>query len=115
MITRDEAIKEITSSAAEHSNPKDDELEDAESARVEIDGRKQYFALRSDWSGYIACWISALILFNGGLTVGVGSGLMNFDNMEWFVTAVTVETFLQIVGMGYIAVQFLFSHGGNRN
>lgn len=110
LITRDEAIKEITDGTEDVSNPKDAELEHAESARIEADGRKKYFQLRSDWSAYIACWISALIIFNGGLTVGVGSGWLNFQDMQWFVTAVTVETFLQIVGMGYIAVKFLFSH-----
>lgn len=115
MITRDEALKEMTQSASAESEPKEDELEDAQSARIEADGRRKYFALRSDWSGYIASWISALILFNAGLTIGVGAGLMNFDNMEWFVTAVTVETFLQIVGMGYIAVKYLFSDSSSKS
>lgn len=110
MITRDEALKGLTEQIVDESPPKDKEIADAESARVEIDGRKQYFALRRDWSAYISCWISALIIFNGALTVGVGSGWLRFDDMQWFVTAVTVETFLQIVGMGYIAVRFLFSH-----
>lgn len=110
MITRDEALRDLTEQPSNESLPKSREIANADSARVEIDGRKQYFALRSDWSGYIACWISALIIFNGGLAVGVGSGWLQFDNMQWFITAVTVETFLQIVGMGYIAVRFLFSH-----
>lgn len=110
MITRDQALEGLTEQPADESLPKAREIADAESARVEVDGRKQYFVLRSDWSGYIASWISALIIFNGALTVGVGSGWLQFENMQWFITAVTVETFLQIVGMGYIAVRFLFSH-----
>lgn len=110
MITRDQAIDGITDVAKDTSVRKDAGIETGELTRVEIDGRKQYFTLCTDWSGYIACWISALIIFNGGLAIGVGTDFLNFDEMQWFITAVTVETFLQIVGMGYIAVKFLFSH-----
>lgn len=110
MISRDEAIKGITATTDDVSAPKDHKLEVGEETRVEIDGRKKFFQLRTDWSAYIACWISALIIFNGGLAIGVGTGWLNFTDMEWFITAITVETFLQIVGMGYIAVRFLFSH-----
>lgn len=110
MISRDEALAGITNATADVNQLKDHEIADAEAARVEVDGRKQYFKLRTDWSFYISCWISALIIFNSALAVGVGTGWLNFIEMKWFITAVTVETFLQIVGMGYIAVKFLFSH-----
>lgn len=110
MITRDEALEGLTELVVDENPSKDGEIADGESALVEIEGRRKYFELRSSWSSYIASWISALIIFNGGLAVGVGSGWLAFENMQWFITAVTVETFLQIVGMGYIAVRFLFSH-----
>ncbi|TDK38596.1 hypothetical protein E2F50_00070 [Rhizobium deserti] len=110
ILSRDEALKGITAPADQEDDQKNEGIQDAELARVEIDGRKQYYALRRDWSGYIASWISALILFNAGLTICVGAGVFSFVDMQWFITAVTVETFLQIVGMGYIAVRFLFSH-----
>ncbi len=86
MITRDQALEGLTDQPADESVPKSREIADAEAARVEVDGRKQYFALRSDWSGYIACWISALIIFNSALTVGVGTGWLQFEKMQWFVT-----------------------------
>lgn len=110
MITRDEALEGLTELIVDENPSKDGEIADGKSALVEIEGRRKYFELRSSWSSYIACWISALIIFNGGLAVGVGSGWLSFQNMQWFITVVTVETFLQIVGMGYIAVRFLFSH-----
>lgn len=75
---------------------------------IENDGREKFYALRNKWSSWIIFWISALICFNAALTVLVGLGALDFQNYEWFITVVTVETFLQIVGMGYIAVRFLF-------
>lgn len=56
-------------------------------------------------------WISILILFNAALTICVGIDALEFASAPWFVTAVTVETFLQVIGLGYIAVRFLFSRG----
>lgn len=85
-----------------------------EAERVELDGRKSFFDLRKNWSCWIIAWISILILFNIALTGLVGYGVLDFANYQWFITAITVETFLQIVGMGYIAVRFLFSNGTSK-
>lgn len=76
---------------------------------VEVAGRREFFLLRSRWSLFIILWISCLTTFNCLLTMFVGFGAFNFKDYKWFVTSVTVETFLQIVGMGYVAVKFLFS------
>lgn len=81
----------------------------ADMERVEIDGKRKYYKLREKWSGWIIKWITGLILFNCSLAVAVGLGKLDFLKYEWFITIVTVETFLQIVGMGYVAVKFLFS------
>lgn len=78
---------------------------------IENKGLEEFFTLRRKWSKWIIIWITALIAFSIVLTVAVGFGLLNFLSYQWFITSVTVETFLQIVGMGYIAVKFLFSSG----
>ncbi|MQY43434.1 hypothetical protein GG681_12345 [Epibacterium sp. SM1969] len=82
---------------------------EAVEAAVRVQGLREFFDLRKTWSSWIIAWISALIFFNGCLAVFVGAGWLNFLEYEWFITAVTVETFLQVVGMGYVAVRFLFS------
>lgn len=56
-------------------------------------------------------WITALIAFNSLLAILVGTGCLDFTQMQWFITAVTVETFLQVVGLGYVAAKYLFSNG----
>lgn len=81
----------------------------ATSEGVELDGRRRFLDLRDKWSNWIIGWISALIAFNILLTILVGSGYLDFENYQWFITAVTIETFLQIVALGAIAVKYLFS------
>ena len=76
--------------------------------RVEIDGRRRYFGLRDTWSAWIIAWISSLIFFNIAITVCVGLGVLVFTDLEWFISAVLVQTFLQIVGLGFVAVRYLF-------
>ncbi len=97
-------------SETEVSEPKEKGLAVSDAERVELDGRKEFFRLRKLWSHWIVGWITALIVFNILLTFAVGLGFFDFAEYQWFVIAVTVETFLQIVGMGYIAVHFLFSN-----
>ena len=84
---------------------------DVEKIWVEVEGRKQFFNLQKLWSRWIIIWITCLIIFNTILTVLVGLGWLDFKATPWFVTAVTVETFLQVVGLGYVAARFLFSSG----
>lgn len=97
-------------SETEVSEEKAKGLAVSDAERVELDGRKEFFHLRKLWSHWIIGWITALIAFNVFLTFAVGLCVLDFAQYQWFVIAVTVETFLQIVGMGYIAVHFLFSN-----
>lgn len=95
----------------ERDRGKGHELSDAHREAVEIEGRAKFFCMRSTWSRWIIAWISILIIFNCILALLTGWGSLDFTKYKWFITSVTVETFLQIVGMGYIAVKFLFSAG----
>jgi hypothetical protein len=110
ILTRDDARKSIVGETEDEDPEKTKALADAALAQVEVEGRRRYFGLRTKWSWIIFGWISVLIIFNMILTYKVGVGSWKFEEYQWFITAVTVETFLQIVGMGYIAVKFLFSH-----
>ncbi|UMM63148.1 hypothetical protein [Aristophania vespae] len=87
------------------------EEQKARAERVEIEGRVKFFELREKWSRGIANWITFQIVSNIMLTFLVGWGCLNFKDYKWFITSVTIETFLQIVGMGYVAVKYLFSSG----
>ncbi|WP_260581919.1 hypothetical protein [Sphingopyxis sp. PET50] len=111
--TRTQAQGAIIDGVTEDDEKKDVDFLAAERVRVEIDGRKQFFTLQKGWSTSIIVWISVLIAFNALLTVLVGAGVLSFETAPWFVTAVTVETFLQVVGLGYVAARYLFSNDQN--
>lgn len=109
--TRKDAEQAIIDGTHEVDADKEKGLLEADEKRVEIGGRKQFFDLRKSWSRWIIFWITALIVFNVVLTILVGSGCLDFASAPWFITVVTVETFLQVVGLGYVAAKYLFSRG----
>jgi hypothetical protein len=110
IISREDATRALL--APQHEDPdKKIALADASREAVELEGRRKFFWLRSKWSWAIMAWITILILFNCALAVFVGIGWLDFEKYQWFVTAVTVETFLQVIGLGFVAVRFLFSPG----
>lgn len=53
-------------------------------------------------------WISFFIAFHLVLTMGVGLGWFDYREYQWLIPLITVENFLQVVGMGYIVVRFLY-------
>lgn len=110
-ITRDQAEDSIESHPSQEDSGKQSMLLDAEYIAVEIAGRRSFYRLRLKWSWAIIIWLSLLITFNCGLAVAIGSGHLDFTAYRWFITAVTIETFLQVIGLGLIAVKFLFSDG----
>jgi hypothetical protein len=80
----------------------------ADRERVELDGRKAFFKLRQQWSRAVMAWISCFLLFHIALTVAVGLRWLDFIQYQWLIPLITVENFLQIVGMGYVVVRFLY-------
>lgn len=85
--------------------------QEAEAKAIELKGREDFFKLRKKWSCAIIVWISTLIVVNAVIIFGVGLELVDFRDYYSLVFAVVVENFLQIVGMGYIIVQFLYPKG----
>ncbi|WP_157211955.1 hypothetical protein [Sinorhizobium sojae] len=109
-VSRTQALNAIKKdSAQDQDKSKRAELADAAAKAVEIEGRRSYFRLRESWSTTIILWITFLIGSNALITVAVGLGWLNYRDLEWFITAVVVQTFLQIVGLGAVAVKYLFS------
>lgn len=77
---------------------------------TDLKGKEAFYFHRNKWSWFIIGWISGLIIFNGSLTIMIGIGWLDFKHYKWFIITVTAETFLQIVGLGYVAAHFLFSN-----
>jgi hypothetical protein len=106
-----DAVRATPISLSSESATKQRQLDRSEQEIVELDGRQRFFSLRDTWSRWIIVWISTSILTNVALTFMVGFGILDFQKYGWFINAVTVESFIQVVGLGYVAVRFLFSRG----
>lgn len=81
---------------------------DYQFAQTHLGGKKDYYTLRKHWSIYLMFILPTLIIFQIILAIGVGLKWFDFLNYQWFINIVVSETFLQIVGMCVIIVQFLY-------
>lgn len=112
VLSAENALKQVRADTLQEDDPeKRIAVLEAQLKSVNVDGKRKFFALRQQWSSVIITWISLLILFNSVLAIAIGTGSLDFSEYEWFITAVTVETFLQVVGLGYVAAKYLFSDG----
>ena len=108
-ISKQEALEAFIAESRESEDEgKSTEVISAERLSVEVSGRRRYFDLRDTWSRWIIWWITLLIIFNVVITTLVGLAWLDYSQYEWFITAVIVQTFLQIVGLGAVAVAYLF-------
>jgi hypothetical protein len=109
-------IKNLVLKVQSSKQELDPELEEAKikakKELIELDGRKQFFTLRSHWSVCIIIWISIFILFHISIAIFLGLGLLDFEKNRWFLPSLIIENFLQIIGMGYVVVKFLFREDG---
>jgi hypothetical protein len=80
----------------------------ARAEKIDLDLRQQLIILRNRWSGWLLVWISCLLIFQMALSMAVGWGILDFEKYQWFLPTVIVQTFGQIVGMGYVVVRFLY-------
>jgi len=85
----------------------------AQKELIELDGRKRFFNLRDKWSNCIIVWITSFILFHIGITIGVGTGKLDFHGNDLLLPSIIIENFLQIVGMGYVVIKFLYPPSNN--
>jgi len=75
---------------------------------IEASGREDYFKLRKEWSTFLKRLLGVLVAFQIILTILIGMGWLDFLNYKWFIGMVVVETFLQIAGMCFVVIWFLF-------
>lgn len=76
--------------------------------KIELEGRRDFFRLRKLWSICIIFWITIFIAFHGGIALAVGFGHLNYENHQSILLTILAEDFLQILGMGYVIVKFLY-------
>lgn len=75
---------------------------------VEVEGRKDFFALRKRWSRFLKWMLFLMIYFQIMLAICIGFGWMDFSQYQKFLYCVIGENFVQIIGLCYIIVNYLF-------
>lgn len=76
--------------------------------RNDVKGQESYYKLRNFWGRLLAIILGLSIGFQFWLAYMVGKGNLNFQNYTFFLNIVASENFLQVVGLCYIVVKFLF-------
>jgi hypothetical protein len=77
-------------------------------ARIHEGGLKDFYGLRKKWSWFLFGFIAVSIIFQMAVTFFVIFRFPNFNDYKSFLFLIMGENFAQIVGMGYIVVNFLF-------
>jgi hypothetical protein len=107
-ISVDDVLSAVGPPTTEPPKELKDSKSEADREKVELEGRSQFFGLRGLWSFWIILWISIQLLFQIVLTACLGLAWLDFKAYPYFLPIVTIQTFLQIVGMGLIVVNFLY-------
>ena len=79
---------------------------------AERDAYNSYHELRKKWANVLRNLLYAMVSFEAVLTFSVGLGWLHFPS-QVFLDLIVGQTFLQIVGMCYIVVKFLFPNDKN--
>lgn len=88
---------------------------DARMTHVRINGASDFYDLRKYWSLTLSLFIGFMLFSQFVITILLGCGLIDLEKYNTFLIIVVSENFLQVVGMGYIVVRFLFNGNISKN
>jgi hypothetical protein len=112
----DDVISNLRSMSPANINQDNDfEIQSQKKEQVELDGRKQFFKLRNNWSWFIFGWITSIIVFHVTFVILIGCDVLNFSNQDWIIGATIIEGLLEIIGMGWVVVKFLYPKSAQYN
>jgi len=74
----------------------------------EFKGKRFYYWLRNIWGVLLALVLIVSITFQFWLTSEVGHDHLNFEKYPWLIQIVLSSNFVEIVGLCYVVVKFLF-------
>lgn len=112
-------LSSITTFPVKSYNARNEEARNAiENTRkkTDVEGLKDYYELRKQWSGYLKIIFFITIFFQIYLTVLIGLGRSKFPiELRYFPYLVAGENFAQIVGLLLVLVKFLFPESQEKN
>lgn len=91
----------IEETVIEDANIKLDEL------KLKIQEKSEFLSYRRQWSKYLLTLLIAIVLFNAMFLVTIGLGWLQFND-EWLVRIIITGSFVEVLGLAKIVVDFLF-------
>lgn len=69
--------------------------------------KSEFLAFRKQWSRYLLILVIAIVVFNALFLIAVGKGWLQFKD-EWLVRIIISGSFVEVLGLAKIVVDFLF-------
>lgn len=69
--------------------------------------KSEFLAFRKQWSRYLLMLVIAIVVFNAIFLVAVGKKWLQFQD-EWLVRIIISGSFIEVLGLAKIVVDFLF-------
>lgn len=69
--------------------------------------KSEFLAFRKQWSRYLLILVIAIVIFNALFLVAVGKKWLQFQD-EWLVRIIITGSFVEVLGLAKIVVDFLF-------
>jgi len=78
-----------------------------EELRLKIQEKSEFLSYRKQWSKYLLLLLVAIVVFNAAFLVSIGLGWLTFAD-EWLVRIIITGSFVEVLGLAKIVVDFLF-------
>ena len=86
-------------------------IEDAniklEELKLKIQEKSEFLSYRRQWSRYLLTLLVVIVVFNAAFLVSIGVELLTFKD-EWLVRIIITGSFVEVLGLAKIVVDFLF-------
>ncbi len=78
-------------------------------------GVKDHYLQKKKWSTFLRLSIGFMILFQSGLLIFVGMGMLDFKSYSWLLPSLLIQNLAQVIGLAVYAVKYLFSDISKKN
>jgi len=74
---------------------------------LKLQEKSEFLEFRRQWSHYLLILLVAIVVFNAIFLLAVGKNILTFTD-EWLVRIIISGSFLEVLGLAKIVVDFLF-------
>ena len=84
------------------------ESEKAEDEWIRLRALQDHYRHKTVWSWFILAIMAVMILFQYGLLICVGTGVLSFVDYDWLLPAFLAQNLGQIIALALVIVRSLF-------